>query len=300
MLKLTSAVIAGCVLIFSSISSLNANQQCIQILKLPLIIDKPGYYCLTKNHDYNESKHAITINASHVTLDFKRHKIKLVPNNPANQIFGVYSLNSHHIIVKNGTISGFMYGVYLADHKGSNTGWSSTSGNYLIEHLILKGNFFRGIRVEGVRQVVRNNTILNTGGTTVYKNVFSMGVEVIGFKARIENNTIIDTHSQGTGENIGISFSNNCGDSSALGNLIFNHYGLFEKRVHFRDTSGHSFGIWVGGNPYTRSNVLVKDNRIKNVFYGVAFSSPTKGVVKNNWFRDVDRDLYLNGAVFVN
>jgi hypothetical protein len=163
--------------------------------------------------------------------------------------------------------------------------------------MILQDNFFRGIRVEGDRQIIRNNRIVNTGGNLVFKNSFNMGIEIIGPRTKVENNTVIDTHAQGTGENIAISFSNNCGDSSAKGNQLFNHYRFLEKRMHFRGSSGHSFGIWVGGNPLIPSNVSVRNNRIKNFYYGITFSSPTKGVISNNRFIDVDQRAYLNGTV---
>lgn len=297
--KYTSALIPGLILALSSISSVNATKPCIPVLHLPLVINKSGYYCLVKDYKYTDNKNAITINASHVTLDLKQHKIELMPHNPSNKLYGVYSLNSHHIIIKNGKIRGFMYGVYLADQKGSNTGWNSSSGNYLIENLVLQNNFFRGIRVEGTNQILKNNKIFNTGGSLVFDNAFSIGIEIIGPRARIENNSILDTHAQGSGENIAISFSNNCAESSASGNQIFNHYSFLEKRAHYRGKSGHSFGIWVGGNPNNPSYVTAKNNRIKNFYYGIVYSSPTKGHVKDNKFEDVDRDLYLNGSVVV-
>ncbi|RUR20245.1 hypothetical protein ELY21_01630 [Legionella sp. km535] len=284
-------------LVFSFSSSFCLAQHCIPITSIPFLISKPGHYCLVKNFYYSGETHAITINSSHVTLDLNQHKIKLISRNPSNEIYGIYSLNSHDLIIKNGTVSGFMYGVYLADSKGSYTSINSISGNYLIEHLVLTNNLFRGIRVEGANHLVINNTIIHTGGSTVYENAFAMGIEIIGPKARIEHNRIMDTHATGTGESIAISFSNNCKQSVALGNLIFNHYGFFEQRARHRGNSGHSFGIWVGGNPEYPSDVVIQNNRIKNYFYGVVYSSPTKGEVSNNKFFDVDRDLYLNGSV---
>jgi hypothetical protein len=300
MLKYTSAVVSGFVLVLSSFSIVNAGQQCIPILSLPIVINQPGHYCLAQNYYYSGDTHAITIHSSHVTLDLNQHKIELTPWNPSNRIYGIYSFNAHDLIIKNGTVSGFMYGVYLADPKGSNTSRGSTSGNYLIEHLVLTNNLFRGIRVEGVNQTVRNNKIVHTGGSSVYNNSFAMGIEIIGPKARIEHNSIIDTHAMGIGESIAISFSNNCSKSLALENQIFNHYGLFEKRAGHRGTSGHSFGIWVGGNPEYLTDVVINNNSIKNFYYGIVYSSPTKGVVSSNKFHDVDRDLYLNGSVVIN
>lgn len=278
---------------------LNANQICNPISKIPVVINKSGVYCLEKNYRYRGEENPITINSSHVTLDFKNHKIELVPFNSANKIYGVYSLNSHHIVVKNGQIKGFMYAIYLSDSRGSDTSIRSHSGHYLIEHMTLKNNFFRGIRLEGVNQKINNCRIFNTGGSTVYENAFSMGIEMIGPDSRVENNFIEDTKASGEGENIGISFSNNNANSVAVGNHIFNHYAFLEKRAHFRGDSGHSFGIWVGGNEKFRSDVLVQNNKIKNVYYGIVFSSPTMGVVNNNKIENADKELVINSIKVV-
>lgn len=278
---------------------LNANQTCIPISKIPVVINKSGVYCLEKNYRYTGEENPITINASHVTLDFKNHKIELIPLNSANKIYGVYSLNSHHIIVRNGQIKGFMMAIYLSDSRGSKTSKGSNSGHYLIEQMTLKNNFFRGVRLEGVNQKINNCRIFNTGGSSVYENAFSMGIEMIGPDSRVENNFIEDTKASGEGENIGISFSNNNANSVAVGNHIFNHYAFLEKRAHFRGDSGHSFGIWVGGNEKFRSDVLVQNNWIKNTYYGIVFSSPTNGKVNNNKIVDTDKELVINSTIVV-
>ncbi|HHL3493005.1 TPA: hypothetical protein ACQ53F_001846 [Legionella pneumophila] len=127
-----------------------------------------------------------------------------------------------------------------------------------------------------------------------------MGIEVIGPGSVVENNFIQDTKASGEGENIGISFSNNNANSVAVGNHIFNHYAFLEKRAHFRGAAGHSFGIWVGGNEKYRSNVSVYDNWIKNMYYGIVFSSVTKGKVKNNKIVNADKALLIHSSQMVN
>ncbi|HAT1797178.1 TPA: hypothetical protein KLD65_001430 [Legionella pneumophila] len=281
-------------------SVLNASQSCIPINKIPVVINKSGYYCLGKNHYYSGNQNSITIKTSYVTLDFKNHKIELIPRNSANQVYGVYSLNSHHISVKNGQIKGFMMAIYLADSRGSRTNQGSHSGHYLIEKMTLKNNFFRGIRLEGVNQRISNCRILNTGGSTVYENAFSMGIEIIGPGSVVENNFIQDTKASGEGENIGISFSNNNANSVAVGNHIFNHYAFLEKRAHFRGATGHGFGIWVGGNEKYKSKVSISNSWIKNMYYGIVFSSVTKGKVKNNRIVNADKALLIHSSQMIN
>ncbi|CAM3026910.1 hypothetical protein [Legionella worsleiensis] len=299
MYKKTAVLFLVCALTMCSNATLYAGHSCIPIVNLPMEINHAGHYCLMHNFYYSGTTHAITIKSSHVVLDLNRHKIQLTPWSSKNSIYGIYSKNAHDLIIKNGKVSGFMYGIYLADKKGSNTKGDSTSGNYLIENMQLTNNTFRAIRLEGVKHVVRNNLITHTGGSEVFANAFAIGIEIIGPQAQIERNSIRNTKAKGTGESIAISFSNNCQKSVARDNEIFNPYALFAKRAHHRGSSGHSFGIWVGGNLVYPSDVLLQNNRIKNYYYGIAYSSPTRGVVSGNAFYDVDRDLFFNGAVVI-
>ncbi|MDW9068783.1 hypothetical protein SE980_03200, partial [Legionella pneumophila] len=50
------------------------------------------------------------------------------------------------------------------------------------EKMTLQNNFFRGIRLEGVKQKINNCRILDTGGSTVYENAFSIRKLALWFK----------------------------------------------------------------------------------------------------------------------
>lgn len=261
-------------------SSAFSETKCISIQTLPTQITKPGNYCLENNIYNGDQQNAITILSSGVVLDLKGFTISSNTADPATKLFGIYSKDVRDITIKNGIIRGFMYGIYLSDSNTSSTGPDSLSGGYKIEGVTLKENYFRGIRLEGSNHLVRNNVIRSTGGSLVFSNSFAIGIEIIGPGAKIEKNIISDTHSMGNGESVALSFSNNCSGSEANDNRIINH-----EAINSFSSTGHSFGIWVGGNPKNRTNVHIRDNNIDNMYFGFAFSSPTTGWYGNNLIR---------------
>ncbi|MDI9817756.1 MULTISPECIES: hypothetical protein [unclassified Legionella] len=266
---------------FLLITNLRAQNSCTPIVSLPTIITKAGIYCLTNNLVNNANQNAITILTSGVTVDLQGYAIDSSNLDSNSQLYGVYSLDVQDITIKNGIIRGFMYGIYLSNSSGSDTNMGSLSGGYILENLVIKNSFFRGIRIEGANNVVRNCTVTSTGGTTVFNNSFAIGIESIGPGTIIEKNIVTETYSCGTGESVAISFSNNASGSSAHLNRITN------KKKNSGCPSpvlpqGHSFGVWVGGNPILKTNVYLRNNNISNLDYGIAFSSPTTGWYGNN------------------
>ena len=165
---------------------------CAYITALPFTITTHGNYCLAGNLVNYSDQNAITIAASGVVLDLQTFTIDTYNTRSDNSTLGIYSLDRRDVTIKNGTIRGFMYGIYLSDSLGSDTDPTSTSGGHLIENLTITGSSFRGIRMEGSNNIVKNSTIAAIGGTTIFKNAFAIGIETIGPGAIIENNTISD------------------------------------------------------------------------------------------------------------
>ena len=104
-------------LIMSAIAAQAAN---IQITFLPYTIAAPGTYVLTGDLSYPTQTgfavNILTTLAGPVVLDFKGHTI--TGTGAGSQSFGVeiggeseYALNTYPIIVRNGTLQGFMIGV---------------------------------------------------------------------------------------------------------------------------------------------------------------------------------------------
>lgn len=253
-----------------------AHDSCTPVSSLPWVISQPGTYCLTKNLMNRTNLNAITIDASDVLLDLGTFRIESYNKKESNRSFGIFSLNTRNVTIKNGTIVGYMYGIYLSDSLGSDADVSSFSGGHLIENMTITGSFFRGIRIEGVANKVQNNTISGIGGCTVFPNALVIGIETVGPGAQIEHNVITEIHGTGTGESVALSFSNNSSGSSATSNIINNE--LLNQNI----AQGNEFGIWVGGNQHYQSNVYLRENNISDVNCGIAFSSPTTGWYSNN------------------
>lgn len=251
---------------------------CAYITTLPFTITTHGNYCLAGNLVNYTDQNAITIAASGVVLDLQKFTIDTYNTKSDNSSFGIYSLDRHDITIKNGIIRGFMYGIYLSDKQGSDSDPTSSSGGHLIDNVTITGSSFRGIRMEGAYNIVRNSTITAIGGTTIFKNAFAIGIETIGPGAVIEKNTVSEIYGTGTGESVAVSFSNNSSGSSATGNRIINE--IFENPTYL--SNGDKFGVWVGGNLKFQTKVFIRNNKISNMDYGVTFSSPTTGYYGNN------------------
>lgn len=264
---------------------------CMPISSLPFIIEKPGNYCLTGHLENQTDQNAITIAASGVVLDLKNFTLSSYNKRSNTVSFGIFSQNCRDITIQNGTITGFMYGIYLADLRGSDTDLNSLTGGHLISQMTIKASTFRGIRIEGAQNQVKNTQIIGVGGSTVYNDAFAMGIESIGPGASIENNVIKGIYGAGKGEAVGISFSNNSSGSSATGNVIDNKLSFFNKPKYV--SRGNQFGIWVGGNTQFKTNVYLRENIIRNITYGITFSSTTTGWYSNNQIEHASKCAYF-------
>lgn len=273
------------------ITNIQATTPCTPISALPYIIESPGSYCLTDNLVNNTDQNAITIAASGVVLDLKQFTISSYNSRSDNASFGIFSLNCRDITIKNGFIKGFMYGIYLSDKLGSDADPGSVSGGHVIDNMTIKDNFFRGIRLEGAYNIIKNSTITGVSGTTVFSNAFAIGIESIGPGAIIENNTITEIYGTGTGESVALSFSNNSSGSSASGNIINNKKSAVQNPAQLN--TGEKFGIWIGGNLIFQTNVYIRNNKISNMTYGVTFAFPTTGWYGNNDVTQNKRCDYL-------
>lgn len=224
---------------FFSVS--NASQSaCKAISSAPFIIDKEGCYFLSNDIFVGDvSTNGITVVADNVTLDLDGHKIigqssSIVTN------AGIYGLNVKNLHLKNGKISGFLYGIRV-DGEG-------VSARIFIEKISAVENYFRGIAVIASKASIENNEVKNTGGTAIFPDSFAMCIEVIGRDAVIRGNMIDGVLPVGVGEGIGISLSRNRENSLVERNVI---RGGAKK--------GSSFGIWLSTQ---NEKTKVLNNRI--------------------------------------
>ena len=228
---------------------------CTVISSLPYTISAQGSYCLDRNLSTNlTSGAAITINVDFVVLDLNGFKVGGGGAGFGTQTSGVFAQNHKNITVKNGNIRGFLRGVYLKDTSGTFT----SSQGHLVEDVRADQNTLAGIVVEGRGNVVRNNQVVDTTGTTVNgANSDTFGLVVSGPGSRVINNDSTETVAVGSGAAYGIQLS--AADGAVVENNRVGNSALVAGTTAISVASG--------------DDVLVVGNRMATMSSGVVFAA---------------------------
>ncbi len=258
----------------------------------PMTITQPGIYVLQQDIIYNGDGAAITINASNVTLDLNGYQI-IGPGTSSNTAIGVYARNRDQIMIRNGTVRGFMYGIYLSDdsHRAlSGTGFDQ--GRHVVENVRLIGNTFRGIRIEGRGNVVRNNVVEDTGGTSVYSSPVVMGIESLGPGALIADNYVYAIRGNG----YGIAVTGYGGGTIIADNKLSNSSRSptwsYRPGTDGVVSNSGTYGIYVGDK---NNVVIVHDNDIINYRVGIAYHPNSGGLIAANAITQAQIAIYTPG-----
>jgi hypothetical protein len=170
------------------------------ITSLPYTIRTQGHYCFNTNlSTAMTTGAAIEISVDHVVLDLNNFKLGGGSAGLATEAVGIYVNNHSNLTIRGGNIRGFAKGILI---EGT-TNTSST--NIVIENNVLGDNTMAAIAFMARAVTVRNNTIYNTGGSTVTPNpmcdaTFAIttthrctGLIDFAASAVIVDNTIMDT-----------------------------------------------------------------------------------------------------------
>lgn len=134
-------------------------QDCIEIVSLPATITQQGVHCFKK--DLNTSATtgaAITVNAPNVTIEMNGFKLGGLGGGPSTTAKGIYAVDRQNITIRNGTIRGFYYNVYL------NISITASAGSgHLLEDLRIESARYMGIFISGTRSTIRNNIVFDIG-----------------------------------------------------------------------------------------------------------------------------------------
>jgi parallel beta-helix repeat protein len=231
---------------------------------LPATISTQGTWCLSKHLGTNVSGgDAITIATNNVTLDCNHFRIGGLAAGTGTLTNGIRAASRNNITIRNCSIRGFLLGIYF-----------SSGGGHLVENNSLDGNTRYGIYVTSAGSTIRNNTVIDTGGSTASLGVAfgiyaASGVDVL-------NNTVNGVASTGTNSDArGIQTDNN-GSGSVNGNRVRGlaptgigaHHGIyatFSGRSIIRDndvqgpgpSAAGSIGVRCQNNLATaRNNVI--------------------------------------------
>lgn len=250
-----------------------AASRCTVIDVIPFVIRQSGQYCLSVSARYYASepiRFAIAVMAADVEIDLMGAKLD-GPNRPDHVSEGIYSAGHRNLTVRNGTISGFMYGVRIDPPPEP-----SDSGTYAFRQLDIIDSSFRGISVDlGARSKatgivnISDVSIARTGGTTIFPNAFTMGIELANTRhCSIEKTTIFDVSPSGVGEGIGIALSDNNQLCVIEDNFIINTE---------RPKWGRTIALWSNAS---EANFLFSRNFVSNFTYA-AFNYDKAALFRN-------------------
>ena len=241
---------------------------CIPISKLPFTIKKPGAYCLKKNlSTIIPTGSAITINASNVVLDLNGRSLDGSGAGMGTTTVGIMAEKLQNVTVKNGIVRGFYIGIAFLDE----TPYATSRAN-VIEEIRADKNTFMGIFITGEGNVIRNNIVTGTGGTTnTESDAATVGIGTQGAGVRVLGNDVTNLASTGAyvGGGIVVMDGANC---IVAGNRVSN----------ITAATGETFGIALGDNV---TGVVVSDNRLSGMKFGIYFDTAT-GTYMNNLVLD--------------
>jgi parallel beta-helix repeat protein len=210
-------------------------------------VTDPGTYTVTTDITAPADTNCITISASGVAIDLQGHTIR-----GSGFSSGIFGRGGQHIIIANGTITGFNQNINLeADFLSisniivTNAGFSgitNNSGNFTVVTDVQANN----TGVHGIYFYGNNNTVSRT---TASEN----GHYGIAFLQESNTNTVIDSTANGNGLG-GMFFAN--GNSTVIGSTA---------------NENTSDGIFIGGS----NNVLTDNTANGNTSQGISVVCPS-------------------------
>jgi len=229
---------------------------CTAITALPTTITTQGVYCLTGNLTTNMTTgNAIEIQTNNVTIDLNGWKLGGQAAGTGTFAHGIYANQRKNITIRNGTIRGFLYGIYLKD-----TFPYTTSQGHLIEDIRADNNTSRGMWINGRGNIVRRNHAVDTGGSTASGNSIALGILLYGPGGRALNNDISGTAATGSSPGYGMELY------AAHGTVIEGN-----RIDDVNAVSGTTYGIQITSS----NNVLVRGNSITSADYGIFYAAST-------------------------
>jgi len=251
--KLAASLLVLLALVLGAAPARAETVTCTAITALPAVITVQGVYCFTNSlATAMTSGFAIDIQTNNVVLDLNGFTLDGLAAGLGTIAFGIQAADRQNITIKNGTIRGFRQAIVLDDFG------SGASKGHLVEDIRAEQNTEVGIQVKGSGNIVRNNQVVATGGTTIFgPDVDAIGFRIEGSGPRVLNNDVIDTVKQGSGTARGIEFVSVPG-GLAVNNRItvadrgidyaFGSTGKYRDNLTFSVTTPFTNGTDAGNN----------------------------------------------------
>ncbi|MGR8935474.1 MAG: hypothetical protein ACU837_13935 [Gammaproteobacteria bacterium] len=239
---------------------------CTEITSIPTTLTVQGTYCLKQNLETNiTTGAAITIANNNITIDFNGFKVGGGQGGLGTQAVGIYALDRKNIVLRNGVIRGFYYGVFFDD---SDADYSNTGG-YRLYDLALDINRYVGVWLEGNGSAINNVRINTTGGSTVVPHAWAL--VNAGANADIGDNFIAATAADVSGLALGIF---------AVGSTV-NIHGNQVTNTTF-GAGGQGIGIFAPSpGDLIESNVVLNSALVASTG-GIVSGSATQDLCVNN------------------
>ena len=211
---------------------------------LPAVISTQGTWCLNKDLSTNmASGDAITIATNNVTIDCNHFKIGGLAGGAATTTLGIHAATRLNTTVRNCNIRGFFVGVYF-----------TSGGGHLVEDNSFDGNTVYGILVTSPGSTIRNNLVIDTGGSAASTGS-AVGISA-GNGVDILDNTVNGVAPTGTDATAYGIFTSSNGDGSINGNRV---RGLAPAGT------GAPLGIYTSNS----GGVVISDNHVQGPGTGV-------------------------------
>jgi hypothetical protein len=238
------------------IDSVAASALCVPIAYVPYTIAAPGRYCVQQDLTTAIADgNAITIAADSVVLDLQGFTLDGSGGGPATLADGVYAEGRSSVAVRNGTVRGFHRGIVLEDGGPGSR----------VEGIQAEASTFAGIWTAGEAVQVKRNRVTNTGRSD--GEWTPVGIFVKGPGARLLDNEVVDTVAPEGGGSVSVLQLSEAAGAVVRGNRIANGTGT-------RDATG----IDVVGS----IDVLVLENRLTGLDFGIVFESESTGKYRGN------------------
>ena len=251
-----------CLAFFQASSTHAETTECTEITALPTTITSQGVFCLKRSIGLSPgllTGAAIDIQTNNVIIDLNGFKIGNLSAGVGTEARGIQAVDRKNIVIKNGTVRGFLIAV---DLNGCN------SSGHVIEDMLLDQNTEFGILAEGTGFIIQRNQIVLTGGSTVEESDVPIGIGVTGSNMRILNNDISELFTDADGVINAIGVVNSSG-TVVQGNRISNA----------QLPASLSGGIVIASGGSGGANV--RDNHIMNFLLGIEYFGST-GIYSGN------------------
>ena len=255
------------------------------IESLPIRIREPGPYRLSSNLDYPAARGAaISIEADHVTVDLNGHTLSGSAG-AQSLARGIHARNRTHLIITNGRIEGFYFGVDLRDDATEN---APPSSSHLVSNVCFKGNWYFGVRVMGTDCEIRNCQIHDTGGCTRADHTIPHAARLVGERNAMRDcricNLSLTRFPNGKGEVVGVHFD-------AARDSVFERNQVIERiddseaaSKQAGDETERRFGLWINGGPENDTMLTVRDNTFSGFSVPIVFAPGADGSAVRNEF----------------